>query len=227
MVVHLYEKKVRGIIFDLDGTLIDSIGAYFEVFKKAAAQVDVTVRREDVLGPAIVEGPMMWQRAFPLHIADREEKIQRCFTLIPKYFKNAIEDVHPFSGVDKLLQALKKNKIKIGLVTSSWAASLRPIQKYSLSHYFDVIITREDGYPLKPSPVPILECLNRMNVDPDLAATVGDSPLDIRAGKGAGTLTFGVLTGIGSRQQLEAESPTDVLEKVTEILEAIGFKAVD
>ena len=57
-----------------------------------------------------------------------------------------------------------------------------------------------------------------MEIYPSDALNIGDSPLDIRAGKVAGTLTVGVLTGIGNRAQLEAEEPTAILERVTELL---------
>jgi phosphoglycolate phosphatase-like HAD superfamily hydrolase len=87
-----------------------------------------------------------------------------------------------------------------------------------LSHYFKVIMTREDGFPQKPAPDGILECLRRMKVIPDNAIVIGDTPLDIRAGKAAGTLTIGVLSGIGTRAQLEAEAPTAIIEHISQLL---------
>jgi len=79
-------------------------------------------------------------------------------------------------------------------------------------------MTHEDGFLPKPAPDGILECLRRMEIHPSNALNIGDSPLDIRAGKVAGTLTVGVLTGIGNRAQLEVEEPTAILERVTELL---------
>jgi phosphoglycolate phosphatase-like HAD superfamily hydrolase len=85
------------------------------------------------------------------------------------------------------------------------------------------IITREDGFLLKPSPDAILECLRRMDVSADHAITVGDSPLDIRAGKTAGSLTIGVLSGIGSQAQLEAEAPTAIVKHVSQLLSLLNL----
>jgi phosphoglycolate phosphatase-like HAD superfamily hydrolase len=79
-------------------------------------------------------------------------------------------------------------------------------------------MTHEDGFPPKPAPTGILECLRRMGIHPSHGLTIGDSPLDIRAGKAAGTLTVGVLSGIGNRAKLEVEEPTAILEGVTELL---------
>ena len=108
--------------------------------------------------------------------------------------------------------------IKLGLVTASWEPTLYPLRNYSLIHYFKVIITGEDGFPSKPAPDGTLECLRRMKIRPSQAITIGDSPLDIRAGNKAGALTIGVLCGIGSRSQLEAEAPTAIVEEVTQVL---------
>ncbi len=105
--------------------------------------------------------------------------------------------------------------MKLGLATSSWGAALQPLHNHSLTHYFRAIITHEDGLPRKPSPAIILECLKRMDVHAAHAVIVGDSPLDIRAGRRGGLLTIAVLGGIGSRAQLEAEKP--IIEDVTQI----------
>ena len=70
----------------------------------------------------------------------------------------------------------------------------------------------------------MLECLRRMNVHPHQAVTVGDSPLDIRAGKESGALTVGVLSGIGSHDKLEAEKPTFIIEGVPQILSVLNVK---
>jgi phosphoglycolate phosphatase-like HAD superfamily hydrolase len=79
-------------------------------------------------------------------------------------------------------------------------------------------MTREDGFPLKPEPDGILECLRRMNVHATHAIAIGDTPLDIRAGKAAGTLTIGVLSGIGNQVQLEAEAPTAIIKDISQLL---------
>ena len=85
-------------------------------------------------------------------------------------------------------------------------------------------MTREDGFPPKPAPDGILECLRRMKVQPNHAIVMGDSPLDIRAGKAAGTLTIGVLSGIGSLTQLEAEAPTAIINHVSQLLPLLNLE---
>jgi HAD superfamily hydrolase (TIGR01509 family) len=215
-------KRIDGIVFDVDGTLTDSIEAYYEVFLEATSRFDIPIKREDVLEP-MSTGSLIWERAIPKDIADRDEKIKQVSNVISEIFPKAFEHVRPFPKVESVLKALKKRAVKIGAVTSSWGSVLRPLYSHSLAHYLDVVITRDDGYPVKPAPDGILESLNRMEVDPGHALTIGDTLMDIRAGRAAGTLTIGVLSGIGSRAQLEAEGPTAVIENVAELLSLLNL----
>jgi len=216
-------KRIDGIVFDVDGTLTDSIDAYFEVFEEATARVGIHVRKEDVLEP-MATGSLIWERAISREIPDREKKIKQIMEAIPGIYFEVFQRVKPFSGLEPIFRELKKAGIRLGAHTSSWAVALRPLQNAGLGQYFVTTMSHEDGFPPKPAPEGIMECLRRMEVTPDHAIVVGDSPLDIRAGKAAGALTIGVLTGIGNRSQLEAESPAIIIKEVTEILSLLNIK---
>ncbi len=214
--IRWHGRKIEGIVFDLDGTLTDSIEAYYEVFRETTTRFGIEVRREDVLEPMAM-GTLIWDRAIPKDIPDRDEKINQCLRVLPQVFQKVMERVRPFPGVRTVLNRLRGRDLKLGLATSSWKAALQPLHEHSLIHFFKAVLSREDGLPGKPSPAIILECLNRMEIDPFHAVTVGDSPLDIRAGRSGGMLTIAVLSGIGNRAQLEAEKPTAMIEDVTQI----------
>ena len=221
--VYWYGRKIKGVIFDLDGTLVDSIELYYDVFRDAAAKVGILVKKEDVLEP-MATGSFIWDRAIPDDVPDRKSKIMECMRVIPSIYKRAIKRVQIFPSVESVLATLKERGIKMGLVTSSWSDALYPIRHGSLIEYFQSIITRDDGFPPKPFPDSMRECLKRMNVCAESALTVGDSPLDIRAGKECGMLTVGVLTGIGNRIQLEAEHPTAIIKDIHQILSVLDIK---
>lgn len=214
--IHWYGRRIKGVVFDLDGTLIDSIEAYYEVFRETTARFGIQVKREEVLEP-MATGAFIWDRAIPKDIPDRDDKIKKCMNVIPQVFREVMRRVRPFPGVETVLKVLKERNVKTGLATSSWGAALQPLHDHSLSHFFKAILSHDDGLPKKPSPAIILECLKRMDVHAAHAVTVGDSPLDIRAGRRGGLLTIAVLGGIGSRAQLEAEKPTAIIEDVTQM----------
>jgi len=221
--IDFFGRRIEGIVFDVDGTLTDSIEAYFEVFRDATAQFGIHVRREDVLEP-MATGSLVWDRAIPRDIGDRDEKVKQIMSAIPAIYREVFKRVQPFSGVEAVLKRLESLGISLGALTSSWAIAVRPLYDHNLAHHFRTIMTHEDGFPHKPAPDGILECLRRMEIRPDRALAVGDSPLDIRAGKAAGTITVGVLSGIGSRAQIEAESPTAIIDEVTQLLLLMPLK---
>lgn len=210
-------RRIEGIVFDVDGTLTDSIGAYYEMFSGVVARFGIQIRKEEILEP-MATGSLIWDRIIPEDFPDRDEKIKQFMEIIPKVYQKVFQHVHPFAGLESVLKRLVERKVRLGALTSSRAVAVRPLYQYSLAHYFSVVITREDGFPLKPAPGGILECLRRMNVHPPHAIVIGDTPLDIRAGKAAGTLTIGVLSGIGNQVQLEAEAPTAIIKDISQLL---------
>lgn len=216
-------RKIEGIIFDVDGTLTNSIEAYYNVFREVSARFGIHVRREDVLEPMAM-GSLIWDRIIPGDSPERDEEIKQLMNAIPEVYQKVFEHVLPFAGVEPVLKKLDEQKIKLGVLTSSRRTAVRPLYHHSLSHYFRVILTREEGFPPKPEPDGILECLRRMKVEPSRAITIGDTPLDVRAGKAAGTLTIGVLSGIGTREQLEAEKPTAIIKDISEVLSLLNLE---
>jgi len=216
-------RRVEGIVFDVDGTLTNSIEAYYEVFREVTGRLGIHVKREDILEP-MATGSLIWDRAIPQDIPDRDAKIKQCRDAMPQIFREAFQRVQPFPGLEGLLIRLAEKGLALGALTSSWKFAVGPLYQHSLSHYFRVIMTHEDGFLSKPAPDAILECLKRAEIHPGHGLTIGDSPLDIRAGKAAGTLTIGVLSGIGSRAQIEAEEPTAILEGVIDLPSILDWK---
>jgi HAD superfamily hydrolase (TIGR01509 family) len=215
--------EIEGIIFDVDGTLTNSIEAYYEVFREVTARIGIQIRKEDVLEP-MATGSLIWDRIIPEDFPGRDEKIKQFMEVIPQVYQEVFKHVQPFAGLELVLKGLKERGVRLGALTSSRAVAVRPLDKHALSHYFMVIMTREDGFPPKPAPDGILECLRRLKVLPSHAIVIGDSPLDIRAGKAAGTLTIGVLSGIGSLAQLEADVPTAIINHISQLLSLLNLE---
>lgn len=214
--IHWSGRTVKGVVFDVDGTLTDSIEAYYTIFRDTCAPFGIRVQREDVLEPMAV-GANIWDRVIPPDLPGREEKLSQCRRVIHGVFSEVIRQAKPFPGIKTVLSRLRDKGIRLGILTSSWKPALLPLSENNLIQYFEAIITREDSFAPKPSPEGMLECLSRMGISPDCALTVGDSPLDIRAGKMVGMLTIAVLSGIASRGLLETEEPTAIINDISEL----------
>jgi HAD superfamily hydrolase (TIGR01509 family) len=215
--------EIEGILFDVDGTLTNSIEAYYEVFREVTARIGIQIRKEDVLEP-MATGSLIWDRILPENFPGRDEKIKQLMEAIPQVYQEVFQHVQPFVGLESLLKRLRERGIKLGALTSSRVVAVHPLDHHALSHYFMVIMTREDGFAPKPAADGILECLRRMKVLPSHAIVIGDSPLDIRAGKAAGTLTIGVLSGIATLAQLDIEGPTAIINDVSQLLSLLNFE---
>lgn len=209
-------RKLAGIVFDLDGTLTNSIQVYHDVFCDIAVQLGITMTRDELFGP-MAEGLSPWDRAFPKDDPKREEKLKEYKRLARPSFEESLERVRPFSGIENVLALFHDKHLMMGLVTDSAKTSLKPLHTHAISHYFSAMITSDDGVPKKPEPDGLLECLRRMDISPENAVFIGDALIDVRAGKQAGTLTIGVLTGLASREQFEVEQPTALVDDVTQV----------
>jgi N-acetyl-D-muramate 6-phosphate phosphatase len=101
------------------------------------------------------------------------------------------------------------------------------LEQFDLVKYFDVIITGLSAPHTKPYPDPVLLAAKRMNVDPESCLMIGDTTVDIRAGRSAGAQTVGVLCGFGEEYELRSMGAHTILEDTTKLLgllnESVGL----
>lgn len=218
---------VDAVVFDLDGTLIDSIHVHFKVLNTAFERLGLPpVSWEDAM-EAAKEGRFDWDRVLSEEDKARKDEIMaRCveiFTVIqPEMLR---ENVRLIEGSEEILLAIAETGMKIALVTSTQERYIRDklhaFDEVGIAHLFEVIITTDDVPVRKPAPAPLIECGRRLGLPPERMVYVGDSHVDIRAGKAAGTKTIGVLTGMDDYAALAAEHPDAILESVLDLRETI------
>ena len=177
-------RRLKGIVFDLDGTLTNSIDVYYDVFSEVAGRLDIHISRQTLFG-LLAEGKDPWGEVLPVHTPERAQKIQEYKRLAGPKYAESLKRVHPLPGVPQLLAALHERKFALGLVTDSSEASLEPLRTYSIAHYFSAMITKGNDVPKKPNPKGLLKCLDRMEISRSEAVFVGDSVIDVKAGKEA------------------------------------------
>jgi pyrophosphatase PpaX len=110
---------------------------------------------------------------------------------------------------------------RLGIVTAKRQVTVQLAFEVlpGLKRYFDVVVGSDDTDRHKPDPEPILLALERLGVEPEAAAYVGDSPFDIRAAKAAGVAAIGVTWGgIHSAERLRAEEPDALVDDAEELL---------
>ena len=207
------------VLFDLDGTLIDSGPIIVASMKHAAREVLGREVEEEILTAAI-GGPGLVAQ---MHALDP----QRVDDLVEAYRAHnepLHEQLEAFREVIEVLPLLRAQGRRLGIVTAKRRATvgLAFDRLPGLEEYFDVLIGAEDTERHKPDPDPVLEALRRLDARPEEAAYVGDSPFDIRAAKAAGVHSVAVAWGgIHAAESLRVEEPDVLVDHAQELLDVL------
>jgi HAD superfamily hydrolase (TIGR01509 family) len=221
--------SLKAFIFDLDGTLIDTIPAYFRIVDVVTERLHMPPVPRETVVEATKDGKFEWARI--LHYTTerhREELNSRAMGIVqeiaPFLFR---EKVTIFTGVDTLLKSIAKRRVKMGLATSTPRKLLDlkvlTLKKAGLDALFHTVITADDVSRNKPAPDPLLACAEKMGVAAKDCLYIGDMRVDISAGRAAGMTTVGVLTGFDDYQSLESMNPHLILESVAALKERLIF----
>lgn len=222
--LELETKNLDALMFDLDGTLIDSIPTYFRITAAMLEEVGLPQAPREAVAALIKDGLSGFHRLIPEEMADRkEELIKACFRAGKQISARLYPDsVALIPGVQELFTRLSKAGIRIGIVTSSHEQNierkLSPLKKAGIDGLIDGIIVIEDTTEKKPSPEPVMVCARRLGVTEDRSVFVGDADIDILAGKRAGTFTVGVLTGVDDYETLAMNAPDMIVPGVQDLV---------
>jgi pyrophosphatase PpaX len=220
----------RTILFDLDGTLIDTTNLILRCFdhswrtvcglthpRESIVETFGVPLREAMIRLAASNGPLpsVVETSASVDLIERLLTEYRCFNVA-----NHDNMVDTFDGVKDVLAALRSRGYLIGVVTSkSRELALRGLRVCSLEPLIDAAVFLEDTRSHKPGPEPILAALERLNASASSAAYVGDSRHDIVAGRRAGVRTIAAGWGPAPRAELEEEGPDYFADSVHDLLE--------
>jgi pyrophosphatase PpaX len=207
------------VLFDLDGTLIDSGGMIVASMKHAARTVLGREVDEKFLTAAI-GGPGLVAQMLALD----PQRVDELVAAYRDHNEPLHDELEAFWEVVEVLPRLRMEGRRLGVVTAKRRASVRLAfdRLPQLEKSFDVVVTADDTERHKPDPEPILAALERLRARPEAAAYVGDSPFDIRAAKAAGVHSVAVgWGGIHSAEVLRRERPDLFVEHAEELLGAL------
>lgn len=206
------------VLFDLDGTLVDSLPLIIECSKLAGAEIGLPWDEERIRSmigiPLIETGEALLGKG-------KGEFYRQVYS---KYFHQLHDaKIEIFPGIIPMLNQLQEAGVKMALVTSKiYESTLMTLKETGIDGYFSQVITAsEPNCGHKPSPEPGLLALERLGATKESAIFVGDSPYDMACGKGCAIATCGVTWGMAEREQLLACKPTylaDTVEDLTRII---------
>ncbi|MGO4387427.1 HAD family hydrolase [Microvirga sp. 2YAF29] len=194
---------LKALIFDMDGTLVHSdpihLRAFAEVLGPQGVAIDDEIYHSTIIGrtnPAIFAS-LLPHLGVEDHEAFADEK--------EAAFRRLALDLEPLAGLMEVLDWAKAQGIKIALVTNAPRLNAdHMLDVLGLASYFPVQITIDQVERGKPDPLPYLTALERLGVRADEAIAFEDSPSGMKAAKGAGIYSFGVLTGLSAGEMMKA-----------------------
>jgi pyrophosphatase PpaX len=224
----------RAILFDLDGTLIDTTNLILRCFEHSWQNVCGLEHSREALietfGIPLREAmrSLMIETSKFNTASEIEGEVDLIERLLTEYrlFNVANHDAMacPFDDVEQVIRELRARGYLIGVVTSKGRdLAIRGLDLCSrdmiIGGLIDVAVFLEDTDKHKPDPEPILAALEKLNALPAYSAYVGDSRPDMIAGRRAGVQTVAALWGPFPRAELEREHPDHLAESITELLE--------
>jgi HAD superfamily hydrolase (TIGR01509 family) len=215
-VVENKKFKAKGILLDLDGTIVDSKEAYKEAITTAFKKMGQTIADAEI----VTEIPKRLEQNLPIEeILKGIDATQFLDIYLVAYYQATITKTKLFPKVSETLKKLSE-KAKLALITMRYVpkeAVISELEKLGIAEYFQSVVTAVNTKAPKPSPEALTKCATQLNVEMSECIVVGDSVADVRAGKNAGVKTVAVLSGIFSRKELEKEKPDLILESVSQL----------
>lgn len=199
---------IRGVIFDLDGTLLNSKALRIRAWKHAFEKYGVHLT-EDEISPLIgLPGPDLAgrfsSRAFEIEMEEE------------KFFGSHLEEMSLYGDVDSTIQALSKLQIRTSIVTSSRRAMME-----ILKIPYRPLVTIDDVEVGKPDPEPYIRALSLMGVSPHECVVVGDAETDLMPAREIGSVSVYILHG-GNRESSYADYYIDEVAEVLPIVRELN-----
>ncbi len=207
---------IRGIIFDLDNTLVDSI----DNITKCADHVLRGMGKKGI-DRATAE------RAMGLTIFDlfalvepglTESEKNRLFSDYRRCYMDFIQETKLLPHATEALALAGRKGLRMAVVTTKSGGNARRIlETFRMADRFEVVVGFEDTVNHKPSPEPILKALQLLGLGVDEVIVVGDTEMDMIAGKKAGSKTVAVTTGVTTRERLSMECPDYIIDDLSQL----------
>lgn len=213
--------KVSALMFDLDGTLLNTAPQIAHAANAMLAELDLPVLSYGQVKSYIGEGAqMLIQRclASALNVSPEQALMAKAQPLFFAHYANNVTESLPFDGVEEGLTALKQRNLKLACVTNKPEKFTRPLLEASgLAPYFEIVVSGDTLAGKKPDPIQIHHICAEFNVMEMEAMLVGDSATDIAAAQAAGCFIVTVPYGYNQGKAIDESQVDAMIQDLTEL----------
>ena len=210
---------IKAVIFDADGTIVDSKEFIWQAFEHSLSHHGHPVPVRSHVAASIVG--IVLEDCY-MTLAPDGDVLALCDTH-REFQKERFDLITAYEGLDDVVALLRSRGIKLG-VCSSRGKTLKPsLNHMGIARHFDAVVDRLDVTNHKPHAEPVLKTLQLLDVPVSQAVMIGDTPVDIKAGKAAGVaLTVGITHGFGTREMFIEAGADSIIDSLRELPDLIA-----
>lgn len=212
---------IKGIIFDFDETLVNSLETYWQIFNRGATKLNLPPASKEKLVALLSKGRDLKGIVSEIYPSLDTDAILNCTREMQQAYAE-VEREFPITlkpRVKEVLRLLKMKGLKIGLVTGRvvplekmWAE----LDRLGITQFFDAVVTGIEARR-KPAPDGVIKCLEELKLPSKDCVLIGDAQADVTAGKEAGVRVIVLSTGVCSGEILDTEQPDMVIDDLTQL----------
>ena len=219
------QVKIKLAIFDLDGTLLNSIEDLGRACNFALTSCGFPAREMHEYNMLVGRGIYnLFRGALPENARTEEMVMKMKGYFVPYYNEHKTDFTRPYEGVPEMLETLENAGIALAVASNKYQDGTEKLVRHFFGkHDFVRILGQREGQPIKPDPEIVYEIMSCAGIrDKGEIIYTGDSDVDMQTGNNAGVRTVGVTWGFRSRQELEACSPWRLADNAGELARIIG-----
>ena len=211
-------EQIKAVIFDLDGTLLDTLDDLADSVNVALEKYDLPLRSKDEVRRFVGDGLRnLMLRAVPN--GDAFWKFEELFVFFKEYYRLHCENkTRPYENVDVLLAKLKEKGIPMAIVSNKFDAGVKVLNEKFFAEYIEVAIGEREGIRRKPAPDSVNEAIRLLGVEKENTIYVGDSDVDIQTARNAGIRCVSVSWGFRDADFLKENGATCIISSPEELL---------
>lgn len=213
--------KHKAIIFDLDGTILDTLEDLKNSANFALSKNGLPVRTIDEIRAFVGNGiRLLIERAVPENTDSGV--VDSCFEDFKAHYKeHSADNTKPYEGIIALLEELKSKGVKLAVVSNKADFAVQSLVEKYFPDLFDFAVGEREGIRRKPCPDSVNEAMNVLGVTSDEVFYVGDSEVDVETSHNAGVECVSVTWGFRDKCVLESLSPEYIIDKPSQLMELI------
>ena len=216
---------IGALIFDLDGTLLDTIEDLGNAMNRVLSKKGFPVHTVDAYRYFIGKGSLALVRnALPEREKSNTALLKECHLLyLEDYALHWKIKTHPYPGIPELLDALEKLPVKKAVFSNKPQQSTMNCVQGILSQWkFDLVLGQRNAVPKKPDATGAIEIMEFFRLTPDRFLLVGDPGIDMETARNAGMQSVGVLWGFRPREELESAGADHIIENPLDLVQLIN-----